>query len=302
MARLRELAAVGLEQQRQVRVCGCPVAERPLQQDLAWRAGEQVATTDHLRDTLQLVVDHHRQVIGEKPVPPPDHKVAGLAVAILAYQALQAVREYNLIFPCVCSKTQRVRPLARVRIVATGSRVDQLVPGLKRLRGKLRAAASTGIAEALGLEASKGLLVIWNSIVLEFYFSIPFKTKCLEDPGNLLGGPGHHPIAVEVFDPEEPSAIGLPGTEVASERGKQGAEMQGTRGRRGKTAAGAVRIGGSRGRGQAGDGFVSQRYQSSRSPYCFSRRSRRSWASMHRVATGRASRRFTPIGSPVSMQ
>ncbi len=45
-----------------------------------------------------------------------------------------------------------------------------------------------------------------------------------------------------------------------------------------------------------------QRYQSSRSPYCRSRRSRRSWASMQRVATGLASRRLTPMGSPVSRQ
>lgn len=54
--------------------------------------------------------------------------------------------------------------------------------------------------------------------------------------------------------------------------------------------------------GHRGRWRADYRYQSSRSPYCFSRRSRRSCASMHSVATGRASRRFTPIGSPVSTQ
>ncbi len=199
-------------------------------------------------------------------------------------------------------ETQRVRALGGRWIVPAGARVHWLLAWLLRLCGQLRAAAAAGVTKVHSPQPGQCFFVKRNSIILEFYFSIPLKSEGFQDPQHLIGDAGNYPVTVEVLDTEKPTAGHRPGAEIAADGGQQRAEMQRSGGRRGEAAARAGRIGGRGGRGQAGDRLGSQRYQSSRSPYCFSRRSRRSWASMHSVATGRASRRFTPIGSPVSMQ
>ena len=137
MPRLRELAAIGLKQQRQVRILGCPLAESPLQQDLAWCAGQQVATADDLRDTLQLIVHDHGQVIGKKTIPPSNHEIPRRVVAIFAHRALQAIFELNQGWSSVGAKAQRMRALACVRIAPAGAWINEFLARLERLGGEL---------------------------------------------------------------------------------------------------------------------------------------------------------------------
>ena len=77
--RFRQLAAVGIEHQRQVRITRRRQAERALQQDLARRGIEQVGAADDIGDPLRGIIDHDRQLVGPVAVRAAQHEVADFA-------------------------------------------------------------------------------------------------------------------------------------------------------------------------------------------------------------------------------
>jgi len=128
--------------------------------------------------------------------------------------------------------------------------------------------------------------VVRRTLALPQDGSVPVQAEEVEGTQDVVGRSRADARRIEVLDPDQPFAPVGARVEVAADGSDQRAKMQG--------AAGGGR--------ETPPVAVDYRYQSSRSPNCFSRRSRRSWASTLSVATGRASRRFTPIGSPVSRQ
>jgi len=77
-----------------VRVPGRAQAQCPLQLDLPARALQQVRATDHVGNVLIRIIDHHRELIGDQPVPTPDHHIPECGKA-LTLQALDAIVEFD---------------------------------------------------------------------------------------------------------------------------------------------------------------------------------------------------------------
>lgn len=71
----REFIAVAIESQRQMEVIRRLPAKMLIQRNLPHRRLNQVCAADNLGDPLKVVVDHHRQVVGEQPVATVDNKI-----------------------------------------------------------------------------------------------------------------------------------------------------------------------------------------------------------------------------------
>jgi len=200
MPRFCELAAIGLQEQRQVCIFERPVSQGLLQQDLARCRGQEIAAADDFRDALQFVVHDHRKVVGKKTIPAPDHEVSASLPAFLPDRSLEPVIEIDDRGAAVRPESQRMRAQGGRWIVPAGSRINRFLAWLQGLRRKLRAAAAAGVAKVRSPQSGQRLFVADNSITLEFYISIPLKSEGFQDLKHLIRDAGDHPVTVEVFD------------------------------------------------------------------------------------------------------
>ena len=82
--RLGELAEFGLHNNGQVSIIRHFQAQRALQLDLPGRALQQVGAPHNIADTLRGVIHNNSELVCERPVAPPDHRIAEGAQVELA--------------------------------------------------------------------------------------------------------------------------------------------------------------------------------------------------------------------------
>lgn len=76
MARLRQLAAVGLDDERQVQVAWPLEFERLLKRELPARTRQQVGSAHDIGDALIGIVNHASELIAVQPIATSDYDVA----------------------------------------------------------------------------------------------------------------------------------------------------------------------------------------------------------------------------------
>ena len=92
---LGELDASLFDDDRDMGVVRCGVAEAAQQVELPRRVVEQVGTPDHGVDAHRVVVDHHGELVGGEAVSPPYDEVARCRREVAVVVALDAVFERN---------------------------------------------------------------------------------------------------------------------------------------------------------------------------------------------------------------
>ncbi len=272
-------------------VCEAGQGQGPLQHDLPGRARQQVCAPHDVGHALCRVVDHHRELVGKQAVAASKHKIADRARNVCELWSLDSVHELDVAVGCA-EPPGGSRPGIRTDGQALG-RVIQLLAGLARpvlgqcRQPRTRARAAPQPARRLEL-GERGFIGL-RSRALAHDGTVPvIDAVTVEGREDVVGRAG-------AFTGRHRGPRCAPATRRVANVRRGSCRRQ----RAGNRSAGVRWAWARSGRGTAAR---AQRYQSSRSPNCFSRRSRRSWASTLRVATGRASRRLMPIGSPVSRQ
>ena len=100
-------------------------AQRPLEENLARRAGEKIGSTHDFRDALPLVVHDNGQMVSSGPVTALHDEVAGLDAAVLLTSALERVVELYRRLERVDGESKRMRPAGGRRPLAAGSWIDR---------------------------------------------------------------------------------------------------------------------------------------------------------------------------------
>jgi hypothetical protein len=75
-ALLGEFRAVGLGDQRKVRIVRLRQVERPLQQDLPWCVVQEVGATNDLGDSLARVIHDDSQLVGKEAILSTNNEVS----------------------------------------------------------------------------------------------------------------------------------------------------------------------------------------------------------------------------------
>ena len=70
-------------------------AQEPEEQQLPRRVVEQIGATNHVRDPLRRIVDHHRQLIRDDPVSSEDDEVANVRAQALRVVPLNLVEQLD---------------------------------------------------------------------------------------------------------------------------------------------------------------------------------------------------------------
>ena len=84
-------------------VVRCGQAKQSLQVNLARSGSQQVGTAHDMRDALECIVHHHRQLISEQTIGALHHEIADLVFEMLGDAALQRIVEFNY-----STSTQRI--------------------------------------------------------------------------------------------------------------------------------------------------------------------------------------------------
>jgi hypothetical protein len=231
--RFRQLAAVRVEHQRQVRVPGRRQPKRPLQQDLPRRGVEQVGAADHVGDALRRIVHHDRQLVGPGAVGAAQDEVADCGGDVLREAPLERVVERDR---RAIGHPQADRGIGPHR--AGDAFAMHAAAG--RQRGAAAAAGERVAGREQGVERR---LVGIAAGRLPQHRAVRFQPETGQRA--QLAGRGARYLArrVEVFDPDQPFAACMPREQPAPERRQQRTEVQRAGGRGGEAATMAGDVG-----------------------------------------------------------
>ncbi|HXZ61018.1 MAG TPA: hypothetical protein VEG26_12635 [Steroidobacteraceae bacterium] len=213
-ARLAELAPLRLDDQREVGVARGREAKGALQSDLPGRVVEEVRAPDDVGHALPRVIDHHGELVGERPVAASHYDVSTLSQTEPA-DPLRAVFECQL---RVIDSESRSSGSCAFRAVAARAGVAPL--------GALAARAAALESQAARPEALERLGVMRRAGTLVFDHAVPGEAVRLEGPQQRIRAAPHHALAIEVLDADQPAAAVTTRVEETPDGGDQRAEVQ----------------------------------------------------------------------------
>ena len=236
---LGEPRAVRAEHERHVGVRRLGKAERPREEELARRGVEQVVAAHDLLDALGGVVDHDREVVGDRPVVAAHHEVVDHALDV----AVQAVGEADALAVGAYPQGRRSRRPPRLPL---GLREPQAGAGIvafgqRAVRRRRRLADLGPRAEALvqapaGAQLLDGRRVAVPARRLVGHLAVPVDPDGGEVGELLLGDARPDAAGVEVLHAHEEAAARRAGEQPRQQRGPQVAEVERAR-RAGREAA-----------------------------------------------------------------
>ena len=105
---------------RNMHVVRCAITQELLQPDLSLRRLHDVDATDYFRNSFQLIVDDHSQLVGNKSIPSPDHEITGFALEPLCLFSLELVLKHDGLIV----RAQPNGCLIQITSVPAGARID----------------------------------------------------------------------------------------------------------------------------------------------------------------------------------
>ena len=221
--------------------------------------GQVVVAPDHVRDAHVVVVHHHRQHVGRRPVRAQQHHVVELVVAE-RHVALHRVLDHRLAVArgAQADREGRVGAGRGVRVAPRACK------GLVRMRRAPRldlgGRGVAGVGAAVRHHLARDLGVAGGARELADGLAVPVKAEPRQPLQDRLRRFGRGTRAVGILDPQQEPAAPRACVEPVEQRGARAADMQ-IAGRRGRKARDDLRAAlGALGRcglagGHGGSGF-----------------------------------------------
>ncbi len=216
--RLGELAAIRLDEQRQMGVREGRQSERSSNRDLPSRAREQIGTANDVSDPLGGIVHHDGELVGMEPIPAPDDHVAELGELELA-RPLDAILEADagiVVDPKAYGRRSRTRGA-----LAAGAGITRLVGPREHTAG----AAACKRESARGETLERPRVEVRPPALIDD-LCVPPEAEHFEEPQDLGRAARDDPRGIEVFDADQPATSTMARIDEAADRGDQRPEMK----------------------------------------------------------------------------
>ena len=170
-----QLVAVGVRDDRDMRVIGGRIAQQLLQPDLALRRVHDIDAAHDFGHALHSVVDDNGQLVSDEAVAAPDNEISRFTFEMLDLLALEPVCKGDWLVV----GAQSDGGLRRIATAAAGSGINGAKGAAGRV-GKVLARTAAGIGQATGKQRLEGGVVCRPAGALENDVAVPLESISLE--------------------------------------------------------------------------------------------------------------------------
>ena len=175
-----ESLPLSIAQKRQMNELRWSEAQQLRHIHLLWRREQQVATTNHLGDSHQGIINDHRQLIGPGTILATDDEVTHMMGQIDALRAIVSINKRDV---AIGHDESRGSSLARLwRQVTTSAGIDHTsITLVRRLRGQqVGSRTITRIGHALILQHLEIMLINIGTLTLIDGLTVPRESQPLQ--------------------------------------------------------------------------------------------------------------------------